>query len=160
MQIKSISEKIFKSTPNKIESNCNQTNPFGVNFKGKMINADVFETAKPSLVANLSEKVSNRSKMITSAIVGSIGDVNQAISRRLNSVVDFGTRLKQNANTVWNNINTTLEKSLAITIGDAESFLKLRLLGNEYGKHSLKGQELPKLGSMFEDLVAAIEMGR
>lgn len=154
MQIKSISEKIFRTSPNKIESNSNQTNPFGVNFKGKMINADVFETAKPSLVANLSEKVSNRSKMITSAIVGSIGDVNQAISRRLDSIVSFGKRMGEKAGNLWAKLNDT---KLVINIGNNEDLFRLNLPEPKYRISNLKKLEISDLGSMFEEAVAARE---
>lgn len=120
MEIKSISQKIFRTSPSKTETNCSHTNPFGVSFKGNMISADVFETAakKSNLTEGLSglaERVTNKSKMVTSAIVGSMGDMTSAISTRLNSVISFGKRIGENAVKAWSYINTkNLRMSLEI----------------------------------------------
>jgi len=101
MEIKSISHKIFKTSPKTIENNSNHTNPFGVSFKGNMISADVFDSSaenKISFGINLAAKVSNlKSKMAASAFVGSINDMSKAISCRLDKVVDFSKKIGKNA---------------------------------------------------------------
>ena len=93
MEIKSISAKLFRTNVNKSENQSNQasnhTNPFGVSFKGNIINADVFEDKK----SDLTEK-QNRGKMLVSTLVGSIGALNATMSNRLNSVVNFCGRVK------------------------------------------------------------------
>lgn len=94
--ISSISRNIFRATPNKVESN--QTNPFGVSFKGNVLTADVFQTANDT---GLAEKAANKSKMLTSAIVGSISNLSSAISARLNTVANFGRKMKANVVDAW-----------------------------------------------------------
>lgn len=86
-----ITKNIFR-TKNVEKTQRASTNPFGVSFKGNVLTSDVFKTQNPSIAA----RVSNRSKLFTSAIVGSINNVNSSISQRLNSIVSFGNRIKQN----------------------------------------------------------------
>lgn len=106
MEIKSIHQKIFRELPKKAQDN-NHSNPFGVNFKGNMISADVFESAtKSNAVGSVVNKAANAGKMVKSAIVGSLGDVSTAISTRLNKVVDFGKRVGETASKAWNYLNT------------------------------------------------------
>lgn len=128
MEIKRISERIFKTPASRIENHENQTNPFGVSFKGNMITADVFETACPKLA----EKAANRGKMWVSAIVGSMNDVNEAISKRLNSAMAFGSRVKENALRLGKYLNET---KISINLGGADNFFNLKW---PQGSHSVK----------------------
>lgn len=158
MEIKSISKKIFRTTPNKIESNSAQTNPFGVNFKGNMISADVFETtAKSNAALNLVEKVSNRSKMVISTIVGSINSVNQNISSRLNSVVSFGRRIKENAANICKYLNETkLVVNIDLSEKQASDLFKLDFWSQgAYSVNSLKKRTTSELQNMLEEAIAA-----
>lgn len=68
------------------------TNPFGVSFKGSVINADVFENKNPDLM----NKISSKGKLFASAIVGNINSFNEALQSRLNSAVSFGKKIKSN----------------------------------------------------------------
>lgn len=114
MEIKSISKKIFRETPQKIENNSAHTNPFGVNFKGNMISADVFETSKPKvsfkgteLAGKIAEKTAGaRRRLQESALVGSLGNVSKAISTRLNTVAEFGKKVGESAVRAWNYVTT------------------------------------------------------
>lgn len=129
MEIKSISQKIFRTAPGKIESN--QTNPFGVNFKGNIINADVFQPVKINLV----EKAANKSKMLTSAIVGSINDVNQAIKSRLDSVMAVGRRIKEKSVAAWKFLN---EAKLSINFSErVENSIKFIWPNQQYRVENL-----------------------
>lgn len=166
MEIKSISAKIFKTASKNTEDSCNQTNPFGVNFKGNIISADVFETAqKTNLVSNWSEKI--RSKMASSAIVGSIGDMSAAISSRLDSVVSFGRRMKENAGKMrenaaemFGNLSDKLsDKKISLKVGGSESFFQINL--HDYSAYKVKnllGKE-PELDiePLFANLNAEME---
>lgn len=109
MEIKNISNRIFKASPNKIENAGAHTNPFGVSFKGNIINADVFEKtenkSRISFGSNLVERVGERSKLAMSAIVGSVNSVNQAFGARIDSIVKFGRRIKENASRTWESLN-------------------------------------------------------
>lgn len=129
MEVKSISQKIFKSPLKNQEDSCNHTNPFGVNFKGNIISADVFETANESKLsfkgAKLVAKATEKGRLVKSTIVGSLGDVSAAISKRLDSVGktinEFGTRMRDQitSSTVyrkvagaWDYLNTTNAKAV------------------------------------------------
>lgn len=101
MEVKSISPKIFGAAHAKIEGSGNHTNPFGINFKGNIINADVFETTDTTnnisfKGAALAAKVGNRCKMLTSTIVGSIGDMSSAISGRLDTIMESARNVGRN----------------------------------------------------------------
>ena len=95
LSISSVSRNIFRAAPKNIENN--QTNPFGVSFKGNVLTADVFEKNKNASKINFTGIASIKSKMLSSAIVGSINDFSSAIASRLDSVVSFGRRIKENA---------------------------------------------------------------
>lgn len=104
MEIKSISQKIFRTNSTSTENRSNHTNPFGVNFKGNMINADVFDVsfagAKETLAQKAANKISSvRNKMADAMNVGSI---NSFVSSKVKSVVDFGKRIGEGASKLWN----------------------------------------------------------
>lgn len=158
MEIRSISEKIFKTSPNKIENNQNQSNhsnPFGVSFNGNVVKADVFESKEKSNVAfkgaALAEKVSNRSKMVISTIVGSVNSMNQAISSRLDSVVSFGRRIGERVTMTWNCMNPTNWRRNLIEVGRRSTeMVKTNILDR-----SLKNHSVEALSEMFEELASA-----
>lgn len=149
MEIKSISKNFFKTLPSKIENNsnnnCNHTNPFGVNFKGNIITADVFVKANSGLV----EKVSNKSKMLTSAIVGSVNSFNQAISSRLNSVVSYGKRLGTEVSEVLNReISMPNIKNIKDAVMDRISSM------HNYSVNNLKKMEVNELENELNNILA------
>jgi hypothetical protein len=97
LSISKISQSFIKTKPQKIENH--QTNPFGVSYKGNILTADVFEKAGGD---NLVKRISNKSKLLSSVVVGSINKINSAIGTRLNSVVSFGKRIRENVSGLWN----------------------------------------------------------
>lgn len=145
MEIKSISSKIFRTAPKNVENNNNQTNPFGVNFKGKMISADVFGSGSKS---NLVEKV--KSKMLTSALVGSMGDVAAAISTRLNSVLNYGKRIKSNVTDFWNKAKSIEIHFETPNFKELGETLKSKL-NNPYNKKNIEKLDVSELRSMFKE---------
>lgn len=158
MRIGSISEKIFKTPSNKIENNSNQTNPFGVSFKGNIINADVFESSEKSNIsfkgAELAAKAGAKCKMLTSALVGSMGNMNFAISKRLNSVVDLGRKMKEKVTGAWKYLNET---SLAINFD-----IRPKSSNNPFGvslstAEDLREKPVSKLGDMLQATIAERE---
>lgn len=143
MEIKSISQKIFRTSSNKTENGSNHTNPFGVSFKGNIINADVFEEKNTSL-----KEKENRGKILVSTLVGSINSINSAISRRLNSVISFGARIKE---------TTTQLKDKAANLD--MSFLTSRMpaFRGKYSVNSLKKCSISQLEEMFKEKLEAME---
>lgn len=150
MEIKSISQKIFRTAPEKTQAN--HTNPFGVNFKGNMINADVFdvsfEGSKENLVKKAANGISNRVNKLKDAM--NIGSINSFVSSRLESVTNFGKRIKASAVNAWNNLN---ESVLRLDIDKVGSRIKSSLSIQNYSKNHLKKNPLEDLSGMMENLV-------
>lgn len=93
MEITKINFNIGKQSASKAEaSNTFSSNPFGVSFKGNVIQADVFEKASPNIV----KQISSKSKIFTSAIVGNINNWNSSLKSRMNSITSFGQKIKSN----------------------------------------------------------------
>ena len=161
MEIKSISQKIFKTAPSKIDStsvnNSNHTNPFGVNFKGNIINADVFESSekadKTSFTGAIAKRVSGKCKMLASAIVGSINSMNEAMGSRLNTIVSFGKRAGERVSRAWNYLNNT-NLSLHFDAKLVERTKGLLSAVTGYSPGRLKEQPVNTLRDMFSSLVA------
>lgn len=110
MEVKSISKNFFRiksQAAEKIENNTNHSNPFGVNFKGNIINADVFESSDKSDVSftgTIADKVARKGKMWSSAIVGSINSLNEKMGSMLNPVREFGKAIKNNTLKLKDNV--------------------------------------------------------
>lgn len=145
--ISSISSKLFRTTANKVEKSENRsshTNPFGVSFKGNIINADVFEEKNSSLTER-----QNRGKMLVSTLVGSINSINSSISNRLNSVVNFGRRIKESTTNAWN-------RAQSIDMG---TFLSERIpaLGGTYSVNNLQKRPVSELEALLTEKISAME---
>ena len=72
-----------------------QTNPFGITFKGNIIQMDVFEKtqkADKAMSPSLKERLQNTGKLLASAWVGTI---NKFSSFKTNAIA-FGNKLKDN----------------------------------------------------------------
>lgn len=69
------------------------TNPFGVSFKGNVIQADVFESARKTLSGNA---IREKGKLFASAVVSGINNFNEAFKSRMNSVASFGKKITSN----------------------------------------------------------------
>lgn len=125
------------------------SNPFGINFKGSVLAADVFESSKAKesniTSSNPFAKVSSKSKMIASAMVGSMNSFNEAFRSRINSIISFGRQIKDNIASSWEyakNTEIRLDfKELTETI--ASKF------NNKYSINNLLKQPVDDLGTMF-----------
>ncbi|MBQ9246199.1 hypothetical protein IJ182_08030 [bacterium] len=128
------------TTPSK--TNKLSTNPFGVSFKGNVIQADVFESSSKKADNGIIEK----SKLFASAVVSGINNFNEAFKSRVNAIVSFGKK-------VTTNIFDTMEK-----IGNTElSFnmdgIKNRLFPDrEYSVKNLTTKSVDELKTMWTDL--------
>ena len=78
---------------NTINSNRLSTNPFGVSFKGNVIQADVFQSARS---ASENVGIMQRGKIFASAVVSGINSFNEAFKSRMNAVVSFGKKITNN----------------------------------------------------------------
>ena len=109
LSIDGISKNIFKTASNRIEGHqqveSNQTNPFGVSFKGNVLTADVFDSPSKANVSfsglntNLISKA--KGKIASSAMVASITKMSDAIGSRLNTVLNFGRKITGTISNTW-----------------------------------------------------------
>ena len=93
MQIGKISlhtTKAASAAATKTMANQLATNPFGVSFKVNVIQADVFESASKT---NIAENITEKGKLFASAVVSGINNFNEAFKSRMNSVVSFGKKI-------------------------------------------------------------------
>lgn len=101
LSIDGISKNFFQ-TRTEQKTDANQSNPFGVSFKGNVLTADVFEKKEQT---NLIERAKNKSRMVASAAVGSMNNLGSAIGARFNSVIAFGNRMRENVSNAWQQAN-------------------------------------------------------
>ena len=94
------------------ENQAVQTNPFGITFKGTVIQMDVFEKtekADKAMSPSLKERLQNTGKLLASAWVGTI---NKFSSFKTNAIA-FGNKIKDNAIAFGNKVkeigNTKVE---------------------------------------------------
>ena len=125
------------------------SNPFGINFKGNVLAADVFESSKAketnSTSSNPFAKISGKSKMIASAMVGSMNSFNEAFRSRINSIISFGRQIKDNIANSWEYAkNTEIKLDFkGLTESIASKF------NNKYSVNNLLKQRVDDLGAML-----------
>lgn len=99
LSVSSIRERIFNTSKHESVTQRNSSNPFAASsFKGNVLTADVFESSN--------KKVNNTpnftGKLKASALVGSISGIGEKFQHMINSVVEFGNRIKENVVNGWN----------------------------------------------------------
>lgn len=130
-----------QNKPKNINTNKFSSNPFGVSFKGNVIQADVFESAnkKENIIAQ-------KSKMFASAVVSGINNFNEAFKSRMNAIVSFGKKVTEN-------VFDTMEK-----IGNTEIKIDMDGIKNklfpdrQYSIKQLSNKSVDELRGMWEDL--------
>ena len=121
------------------------TNPFGVSFKGNVIQADVFEGASKT---NIAKNITERSKLFASAVVSGINNFNESFKARMNSMVSFGKK-------ITTNVFDTIER-----IGNTEITFDMNAIKNrlfpdrQYSVKHLTNQSTCDLRAMWESLSA------
>lgn len=85
----------------------NATNPFGLTFKGSMIQMDVFESSskaqKQEESKGFGEQFQKAGKLAASAWVSTINRFNSMKQ----SMISFGNRMKESAINTWDKLNKT-----------------------------------------------------
>lgn len=84
--------------------NSNSTNPFGISFKGTVIQMDVFEssTKKPSATNPFQESMDKVNKFVASARVATMNKI-ESIKQ---GAISFGNRVKDNVVNTYNKLNS------------------------------------------------------
>ncbi len=147
MQIGKISLHTAKAAEQTASQNNNSqakpvTNPFGVSFKGNVIQADVFQSTAQKASSGIVEK----GKLFGSAVVSGINNFNEAFKSRMNSIVSFGKK-------VTTNVFDTIEK-----IGNTEIKLDMEGIKNKlfpdrkYSVKNLTNRPVDELKTMWADL--------
>ncbi len=103
LSIPSIRERLFNTSKHESVTQRNSSNPFAASsFKGNVLTADVFESSSKKSNNN----VNFTGKLKASALVGSISGIGEKFQRMINSVVEFGNRIKENVVNGWNKLNS------------------------------------------------------
>ena len=143
--IKSIQRTQEQKTLN--NSNKLTTNPFGVSFKGNVIQADVFESAKKA-ASNVG--IAERGKLFASAVISGINSFNEAFKSRINSIISFGKK-------VTTDFFNTIER-----IGNTEISLDMSGIANrlfpdrQYSVKNLAAKPVAELKTMWQGLAKAV----
>ncbi len=146
MQIGKIS--LHTTNTSKTNNNCSPekklaSNPFGVSFKGNVIQADVFEGTKK---AGIGKSISEKSKLFASAVVSGINNFNEAFKSRMNSVVSFGKK-------ITTNVFDTIEKFGNTEITFDMTGIKNKLFPNrQYSVKNLASKDVSELKTLWQDL--------
>lgn len=156
--IENFKNRIFNATKHEqnVQRAGSNTNPFkATSFKGNVLTADIFETVKPSMA----EKVSSKSKLMYSALVGSISGIGEKINHGVESIVSFCGRMKDGVVGFWNKMN---DIEISLDFANAGKSIKSRWdamqdehtvqkyltmpVGKTEGKDSLESMLISELG--------------
>lgn len=122
------------------------TNPFGVSFKGNVIQADVFESARKNLNANA---IAEKGKLFASAVVSGINNFNDSFKARMNSIVSFGKK-------VTTNVFDTIERIGNTEITFDMTGIKNRLFPDrQYSVKNLAEKSVDELKGLWQELTPA-----
>ncbi|MDD3238031.1 MAG: hypothetical protein PHV37_08055 [Candidatus Gastranaerophilales bacterium] len=133
-----------KIAPKADETKNFSTNPFGVSFKGNVIQADVFEGATP----NIAKKISNKGKLFASAIVGGINNFNNAFQSRMNAIVSFGKKIKTN---VFSTFDKIVNTEISVDFNAFKTTLKNRIFpDSQFKVKNLVKRPVEELGTMLK----------
>lgn len=128
---------------NTINSNKLSTNPFGVSFKGNVIQADVFQSAKK---ATENVGIMQRGKIFASAVVSGINSFNDAFKSRMNAVVSFGKKITTN---VFEAIEKFGNKEISL---DMSGIANRLFPDRQYSVKNLSAKSVDELKSLWQGL--------
>ena len=133
------------STQKRNISNQLASNPFGVSFKGNVIQADVFASEK-KVAEQTTNKIAEKGKVFASAVVSGINNFNTAFKSRINSVISFGKK------TTTDMLNT-IER-----IGNTEVTINMEGIKNrlfpdrQYSVKNLSNRPVNELKDLWQSL--------
>ena len=88
----------------KAENNQNlHTNPFGITFKGVLLQSDVFESSSATQTTGIKDKLASGTKLLASAWVGTINKINSMKS----AAISFGRKIKETTKNTIDMLNNT-----------------------------------------------------
>ena len=149
MQISKIDLSLIRRAPqgNGSETvNKNITNPFGVSFKGNVIQADVFETKRDT------QSLGEKSKLFASALVSGINNFNASFKARVNSIISFGKKVTTN---VLDSIEKFGNTEITIDVNSFKETLSNKLFPDkQYSVANLTKRPVSELSTMLQSEMA------
>lgn len=101
LSIPSIRERLFNTSKHEQTTQRNSSNPFAASsFKGNVLTADVFESSTKQ-----NNQIAFTGKLKASALVGSISGIGERFQNIINSVAEFGHKIKDSVVNGWNKLN-------------------------------------------------------
>ena len=98
LSIPSIRERLFNTSKHE-QTTQRSSNPFSAStFKGNVLTADVFESSTKQ------NQPTFNGKLKASTLVGSISGIGERFQNIINSVVQFGVRMKESVVNGWNKL--------------------------------------------------------
>ena len=145
------------------EQNTKHSNPFGLSFKGNVLQADVFSSSKPKVQNNESfiGKITEKTKAVKSTIVGGINNFNTELNTRfnngINKIVSFGKKIGHNTKELWRKANeTNIVWDLSGLSDSFKNFGKIGEKTESYKVKDLVKRPIGDLENMFKEELAAL----
>ncbi len=114
ISIKTGAVNIFRTaTASHQNTETKHSNPFGLSFKGNVLQADVFSSSKTKNQEKTGfvHTITEKGRAVKSAIVGGINNFNTELNTRFNNginrIVSFGRRIGEGAKSLWQKANET-----------------------------------------------------
>ena len=151
LSVSSIRERIFNTSKHESVTQRNSSNPFAASsFKGNVLTADVFESSN--------KKVNNTpnftGKLKASALVGSISGIGEKFQHMINSVVEFGNRIKENVVKPAKEKVISMYNSTKEVLGTSVTYL---ISSKTSARSVAKMEDMTMARQMMSDSVAAWE---
>lgn len=111
ISIKTGRVNIFK--PVQKDNEQKHTNPFGLSFKGNVLQADVFSTSKTKTNegTGLTSQIAQKGRAVKSAVIGGINNFNTELKTRFNNginrIVSFGKKIGEGTKAAWQKAKET-----------------------------------------------------
>lgn len=104
-KLSQFSHRIFNTSVTE-KTVARNSNPFAAsNFQKNILTEDVFESSASKSKLNLNDKITAGSKRIYSTFVGSISDFGNKFYEGIQSLMEFGSKVKNNIVNTWNKLN-------------------------------------------------------
>lgn len=124
-KITQLSHRIFNTSVTE-QSVARSSNPFAAsNFQKNILTEDVFESSKKDENKNISftGNLTASSKRIYSTFVGSINDFGNRFYEGLETIKEFGMRMKDGIVNAWNKIHELGQKDVTLDLNGAKEIL-------------------------------------
>lgn len=148
LSIPSIRERLFNTSKHEQTTQRN-TNPFSAStFKGNVLTADVFESSTKQ------NQPAFTGKLKASTLVGSISGIGEKFQNIINSVVQFGVRMKENVANYWNKLEgieisfNPLKEKMISTYNYAKNLAKTPI--EEMFSTGISAKQVAKMEDMTE----------